>query len=453
MSKRTIVSMPGDGIGKTVLPEAIRVLEAAGFEADYVHADIGWEFWCKEGNPLPQRTLDLLEKHKISLFGAITSKPKSDAAAELAPELRDKGFVYYSPIVGLRQHFDLDVCMRPCKTFKGNPLNFIRKGPNDTIEEPEVDVVIFRQNTEGLYGGVEWTNPPDDVYAALNTHPKFKKFAAVPKEELAISTRIFTKKATTRILRAAFEYAKKFGYKSVTVCEKPNVIRETSGMMLALARQMVKEYDGIALWDTNIDAQMMWLTKNPEDYTQALADKYNVCFYMIGDATDSRSKKRLADMAKANACSRVIPFKQFVDNPNYVTGALYVVKANERIVTTTETRITGLKVGDVLFDFNKADVQSQYGADMEALGNFLKKNPNAYALLVGYTDSIGSEEYNLVLSNRRADSVADHLVSNCGVTQDQIVVNWYGEANPVASNDTDEGRAQNRRVEVAVGGL
>jgi len=266
MSKRTIVSMPGDGIGKTVLPEAIRVLEAAGFEADYVHADIGWEFWCKEGNPLPQRTLDLLEKHKISLFGAITSKPKSDAAAELAPELRDKGFVYYSPIVGLRQHFDLDVCMRPCKTFKGNPLNFIRKGPNDTIEEPEVDVVIFRQNTEGLYGGVEWTNPPDDVYAALNTHPKFKKFAAVPKEELAISTRIFTKKATTRILRAAFEYAKKFGYKSVTVCEKPNVIRETSGMMLALARQMVKEYDGIALWDTNIDAQMMWLTKNPEDY-------------------------------------------------------------------------------------------------------------------------------------------------------------------------------------------
>ena len=266
MSKRTIVSMPGDGIGKTVLPEAIRVLEAAGFEADYVHADIGWEFWCKEGNPLPQRTLDLLEKHKISLFGAITSKPKAEAAKELIEELQGKGYIYYSPIVGLRQHFHLSTCMRPCKTFKGNPLNFIRKGPGGTVEEPAVDVVIFRQNTEGLYAGVEWTNPPDNVYAALNTHPKFKKFAATPKEELAISTRIFTKKATTRILRAAFEYAKKFGYKSVTVCEKPNVIRETSGMMLALAREMVKEYDGIALWDTNIDAQMMWLTKNPEDY-------------------------------------------------------------------------------------------------------------------------------------------------------------------------------------------
>ncbi|MBN1196314.1 MAG: isocitrate/isopropylmalate dehydrogenase family protein [Candidatus Aminicenantes bacterium] len=266
MAKRTIVTMPGDGIGKVVLPEAIRVLDAAGFDAEYVHADIGWEFWCKEGNPLPQRTLDLLETHKISLFGAITSKPKSDAANELAPELQNKGFVYYSPIVGLRQHFNLDICMRPCRTFKGNPLNFIRRGPNGVVEEPEVDVVIFRQNTEGLYGGVEWTNPPDNVYAALASHPKFKKFADSPREELAVSTRIFTRRATERIVRAAFEHASQFGYKSVTVCEKPNVIRETSGMMLSIAKETATEYPGIALWNTNIDAQMMWLTKNPEDY-------------------------------------------------------------------------------------------------------------------------------------------------------------------------------------------
>ena len=267
MPKRTIISMPGDGIGNAVLPEAIRVLDAAGFEADYVHADIGWEFWCKEGNPLPQRTIDLLEEHKIGLFGAITSKPKSDADAELVPELRGQGLIYFSPIVGLRQHFNLDKCLRPCQTFKGNSLNFIRRGAQGDVEEPQVDVVIFRQNTEGLYGGVEWSNPPDQVYEALMTHPKFKKnFGRAPREELAISTRIFTRKATERILRAAFEYAQKFGYKSVTVCEKPNVIRETSGMMLALGKEIAAEYPGIALWDTNIDAQMMWLTKNPEDY-------------------------------------------------------------------------------------------------------------------------------------------------------------------------------------------
>jgi len=268
MTKRTIVKMPGDGIGANVLEEAIRVLDAAGFEADYVHADIGWEFWCKEGNPLPQRTIDIIEKHKVALFGAITSKPKDAAADELCPELQGKGLVYSSPIVGLRQHFGLDVCMRPCKSYKGNPLNFIRRGKNNEIDEPGVDVVIFRQNTEGLYGGVEWSDPPQQVYDALNTHPKFQQnFSGVPKEELSVSTRIFTKEATERILRAAFEHAQQYGYESVTVCEKPNVIRETSGMMYKMAQEIQeRDFSDIELWNTNIDAQMMWLTKNPENY-------------------------------------------------------------------------------------------------------------------------------------------------------------------------------------------
>jgi 3-isopropylmalate dehydrogenase len=273
MAKRTIVAMPGDGIGKVVLQEAVRVLEAAGFEADYVNGDIGWEFWCKEGNPLPERTLKLLEEHKIGLFGAITSKPKEEAANELDPSLRDKGFTYASPIVGLRQYFNLDICVRPCKSYKGNPLNFIRRGADGSIEEPMVDVVIFRQNTEGLYGGVEWSNPPDQVYEALRTHKKFvQNFGNVPKEEISVSTRIFTKKATERILRAAFEYAQKYGYKSVTLCEKPNVIRETSGMMYKLAKEIQKkDFPNIPLYNTNIDAQMMWLTKNPETYDVIVA--------------------------------------------------------------------------------------------------------------------------------------------------------------------------------------
>ncbi|MCK4806664.1 MAG: isocitrate/isopropylmalate dehydrogenase family protein [Candidatus Aegiribacteria sp.] len=265
--KRTVVTMPGDGIGGAVLDETLRVLEAVGFKADYVHADIGWEFWKKEGNPLPDRTIDLLQEHKIALFGAITSKPKDKTLAELDPSLRDKELVYYSPIVAMRQHFNLDICMRPCKAFKGNPLNFIRRGPGDTIEEPPVDVVIFRQNTEGLYGGVEWTDPPDNVYDALMSHPKFQKnFADVPGEDLAVSTRIFSRNACRRILTAAFEYADKFGYKSVTICEKPNVIRETSGMLREEGRKISEKYPDIDLWETNIDAQMMWLTKNPEDY-------------------------------------------------------------------------------------------------------------------------------------------------------------------------------------------
>ncbi len=266
MSKITIVTMPGDGIGRAVLPEAIRVLDKVGFQAACVHGDIGWEFWRKEGNALPARTLDLLREHRIGLFGAITSKPKSAAEKELDPDLRGKGHVYRSPIVGMRQHFNLDICIRPCKSFPNNPLNFIRRSANGGVEEPKVDVVIFRQNTECLYSGVEWTNPPEKVREALATHPQFKNFAKVPPEDLAVSCRIFTRNACKRIVDAAFQHADRFGYRSVTVCEKPNVIRETSGMMLEMARTVQKQFPSIPVWNTNIDAQMMWLTKNPEDY-------------------------------------------------------------------------------------------------------------------------------------------------------------------------------------------
>lgn len=273
----SIILMPGDGIGKIVLFEAVKVLDSVGFKANYINADIGWEFWIKEGNALPQRTLDLLEKHKVGLFGAITSKPKDEADKELSDSLKGKGLVYFSPIVGLRQHFNLDICIRPCRSFQRNPLNFIRKKNNGDFEEPFVDAVIFRQNTEGLYAGVEWTNPPKQVRDALETHPKMKAFQNIPSEELAISTRIMSKGACQRIIRAAFEYAEKFGYKNVTVCEKPNVLRETSGMMYREAKMIAKEFPNIELWDTNIDAQMMWLTKNPEIYGVIIAEN------MFGD--------------------------------------------------------------------------------------------------------------------------------------------------------------------------
>lgn len=267
MARRMIVAMPGDGIGQIVLPEAIRVLEAAGFEADYVHADIGWKFWCTEGNALPERTVDLLDEHKLGLFGAITSKPKDEAASELDPDLQGKGYVYYSPIVGLRQRFKLDVSIRPCRSYPGNPLNFVRKLIDGGMEEPLVDVVVFRQNTEGLYAGVEWTDPPEEVRKAFETHPKFTPFRDTPGPDLAISTRIFTRAACRRIMEEAFSYAQRHGYRSVTVCEKPNVVRETSGMLEQEARIVAAGYPEIPLWSTNIDAQTMWLTKNPEDYS------------------------------------------------------------------------------------------------------------------------------------------------------------------------------------------
>lgn len=282
MAKHTVVTIPGDGIGNQVLPEALRLLKAVGFDADYVHADIGWECWRREGNALPQRTVDLLAKYKLGLFGAITSKPKKQAEAELNPELRARGYSYFSPIVTMRQKFNLATCIRPCVSFPGNPLNFVRKRADGGFEEPFVDVVVFRQNTEGLYAGVEWTNPPEQVRAALSTHAKFKPFTSVVGSDLAISVRVITRNAARKICMAAFEWAKKSGYRSVTICEKPNVLRETSGMMEEEAKSVSKAYPGIALWSTNIDAQTMWLTKNPEEYGVIVAS--NLFGDVISDA-------------------------------------------------------------------------------------------------------------------------------------------------------------------------
>ena len=265
MSQYKIAWLPGDGVGRDVMEAARIVLDSIKLDAEYLPGDIGWEFWINEGNALPQPTLDLLKKHKLGLFGAITSKPKDQAADELTSKLKNKGHVYTSPIVGLRQHFDLDICIRPCRSFPGNPLNFIRR-KGDGFEEPRVGAVIFRQNTEGLYAGVEWTNPPEQVRTALGAHPKMARFKKVPGRDLAISMRVFTRGACQRIVTEAFAYAKKFDYKSVTLCEKPNVLRETSGMMRTEAKAAARNYHHIELRETNIDAQMMWLTKNPEDY-------------------------------------------------------------------------------------------------------------------------------------------------------------------------------------------
>jgi isocitrate/isopropylmalate dehydrogenase len=91
-------------------------------------------------------------------------------------------------------------------------------------------------------------------------------FEGVLSEDIAISTRIFTREGCRRIVRAAFEYARTFGYPTVTVVEKPNVIRETSGLMVREARKIAAEYPAIELWETNVDAMVMWMVKNPQDY-------------------------------------------------------------------------------------------------------------------------------------------------------------------------------------------
>jgi isocitrate/isopropylmalate dehydrogenase len=248
MSKYRIAWLPGDGIGQEVADAARVVLDAAGFEAEYLHGDIGWEFWRQEGDALPARTLDLLRTTHCAFFGAITSKPAAEAKRELAPHLQGRGLTYRSPIVRMRQILDLYVCLRPCRAWPGNPLNY----------REDIDLVVFRENTEGMYIGVEFPQVPESFYA----EPAIER---LPRDA-AISIRSVTRRASRRIVEAAFQYAVRNGRRKVTAVHKANVLRATCGVFLEAAEEVAARYPAIEFDTANVDAMGMWLLKNPRSY-------------------------------------------------------------------------------------------------------------------------------------------------------------------------------------------
>ena len=277
--KYRIAWLPGDGVGVDVLDATKIVLDKINLDAEYILGDIGWEFWCKEGDAFPTRTIDLLKNVNAAMFGAITSKPVKAAEAELIPELRAKGLVYRSPIVRMRQLFELYNCQRPCKGFPHNPLNY-KEG---------IDLVVFRENTEDLYAGVEFNPVPAALAAVLTQESKpFAPFKDLPGDQYALSVKVNTRKGSERILRAAFNFAKKFDRKKVTVVHKANVVRATDGLFLETAREVARDFPGIQMDEANVDAICMWLLKNPLSYDVLVAPNLygdiisDLCAQMVG---------------------------------------------------------------------------------------------------------------------------------------------------------------------------
>ena len=277
--KYRIAWLPGDGVGVDVMAATRIVLDTIKLNAEYIPGDIGWEFWCKEGDAFPQRTIDLLKNVDAAMFGAITSKPVKAAEAELAPELKGKGLTYRSPIVRMRQQFDLYNCLRPCKSYPGNPLNY----------KENIDLVVFRENTEDLYAGVEFNPVPATLAAVLARESKaFAPFKDLPGDQYAVSVKVNTRRGSERIVRAAFEYARKFGRKKVTVVVKANVVRATDGLFLDTAKEVAKEFPEIQMDDANVDAICMWLLKNPFNYEVLVAPNLygdiisDLCAQMVG---------------------------------------------------------------------------------------------------------------------------------------------------------------------------
>jgi len=214
-----ICLLPGDGIGPEVIDAAEQVLRALPLDFEFVRADIGFGAYERLGTPLPDSTLEQIRLSDAALFGAVTTPPNLAG--------------YFSPVVRMRQSLDLYSNLRPCRSIP------------HASSRPNIDLVIVRENTEGLYSGIERLE--DDG-------------------NRAITERVITRKGSERIIRKAFDLAKQTNRKSVHVIHKANVLRQTDGLFRSVALEVAQEYPDIKMIEMLVDTCAMELIRMPEQF-------------------------------------------------------------------------------------------------------------------------------------------------------------------------------------------
>ncbi|CAJ1871956.1 isocitrate dehydrogenase [Aeromonas sp. 82P] len=220
MSKRKITVIPGDGIGPSIIESAIQILTHAGCDFEYEYADAGLVALEKHGELLPQATLDLIEKNKVSLKGPLTTPV---------------GGGFTSINVSLRKKFNLYANVRPVISFKGTRSRY-----------DNIDIITVRENTEGMYSGAGQKRSDDN------------------KSAEAMS--IITREGAERIVKFAFELARQEGRKKVTIIHKANILKSTSGLFLEVARDIASHYPDIQSEEMIVDAACMNLVMYPERF-------------------------------------------------------------------------------------------------------------------------------------------------------------------------------------------
>ena len=240
MTKHTITLIPGDGIGPEVSAAVVRIIEAAGVEVEWETHYAGAQALEKFGDTLPQELLDSIMRHKVALKGPITTPI-------------GKGFT--SVNVGLRKALDLYANLRP-----------VRALPNVPSRYPELDLVVVRENTEDLYSGIEHVVVPGVVE----------------------SLKIITEKASTRVARFAFEFARREGRKKVTAVHKANIMKLSDGLFLECFRNVGRDYPEIEANDKIVDNACMQLVMRPEQFDIMLLENLygdivsDLCAGLIG---------------------------------------------------------------------------------------------------------------------------------------------------------------------------
>ena len=244
-----ITLIPGDGIGPEIVEVAKRVVASTGVDIEWEEMAAGVGVMAKHGTPLPDEVLESIKRNKVALKGPITTPV-------------GKGI--RSVNVALRKELDLYVCLRPCKSYIG-----VRSAYCD------VDLVIIRENTEGLYAGIEFEIGTSSTKQLVNL--VYENVGTFIRTDSAISLKPVSQYASERIIRFAFDYARKFGRKKVTVVHKANIMKATDGLFLNVARNLAEGYLDIRFEDKIVDNMCMQLVQNPQEYDVI------VCGNMFGD--------------------------------------------------------------------------------------------------------------------------------------------------------------------------
>jgi isocitrate dehydrogenase (NAD+) len=233
-----ITLIPGDGTGPEISEAAKRVIEATGVPIQWDVQDAGLDVYEKEGTPLPQRVIDSIRKNKVALKGPVTTPV---------------GTGFRSVNVTLRQALDLYCCLRPSRIYKGVRTRY-----------DNVDIVIVRENTEDLYSGIEFEKGSDGAQKVIDLIQGLTGKAIRP--DSGISIKPISVFCTERIVRFAFEYARKNKRKKVTAVHKANIMKFSDGLFLETARNVAQNYSDIEFEDRIVDNMCMQLVQKPELY-------------------------------------------------------------------------------------------------------------------------------------------------------------------------------------------
>jgi isocitrate dehydrogenase (NAD+) len=233
-----ITLIPGDGVGPEITEATRRVLEATGVNFDWEVVNAGADVIDKYGTPLPEHVIKSIRKNKVAIKGPVTTPVGSG---------------FRSINVALRKTLKLYACVRPCKSYLGVPSRY-----ND------VDIIIFRENMEDLYAGIEFDKGTQETKKLIKAIKDIKNVNI--KEDSGISIKPISVGGTERIVHAAFRYARKNGRRKVTAVHKANIMKFTDGLFLETAREVAKEYPDIEFEDKIVDNMTMQLVKRPRQF-------------------------------------------------------------------------------------------------------------------------------------------------------------------------------------------